>query len=197
MSDDDRADVPSDVPEWDDEYLDRVSDRLMFNYDLEQSSSVEGEQFEMYGRLHVESQKQLFHPALNYANYEAQEHLFVTRRDRVTTADLDRLVDLGHALAEEWITADEEHHGTEFTFVVVAPTVPDAVADYVSGFRDRTLLKYGYYGQYEVNLVVVAPDEERLVASEAASTAEALRLWEPVEDAKDGVFSRFAKRFWR
>jgi hypothetical protein len=48
-----------------------------------------------------------------------------------------------------------------------------------------------------VNLVVVAPDEERLVASEAASSAEALRLWEPVEKPDDGIFSKFAKRFWR
>ncbi|MFD1586374.1 hypothetical protein ACFR9U_05235 [Halorientalis brevis] len=195
MSDEDRTDVPSDVPEWDDEYLDRVSDRLMFNYDLDQSYSVEGERFEMYGRLHVESQKQLFHPALNYANYEAQEHLFVTRRDRVTTADLDRLVDLGHALAEEWITADEEHHGTEFTFVVVAPTVPDAVADYVSGFRDRTLLKYGYYGQYEVNLVVVAPDEERLVASEQADVGRAFATWDPLDAGSRGLLERLVSVF--
>ena len=79
----------------------------------------------------------------------------------------------------------------------VADRISEDVADFVEGFRDRTLLKFGYYGHYEVNLVVVAPGEERLVASEAADIAGAFRLWEPVETPDEGFFSRFAKRFWR
>nr|WP_279530117.1 hypothetical protein [Halospeciosus flavus] len=168
--------VPDDVPEWDDEYLDRVSDRLMFNFDLEKDYRVRGESFDLYGELRMETEKHFFHPSLNYAKHHAEEHLFTRRVDHVSVADLERLVDLGHDLADD-VDADEEHYGTDFTFVLVAPEIPEDVRQFVAGFEDRTLIKFGYYGHYEVNLAVVAPDEEDAVASENADVVEAFALW--------------------
>ncbi|MBV0902178.1 hypothetical protein [Haloarcula salina] len=182
-------------PEWDDQYVDAVADRLAFNYDLERDHDAGGERFDLYGRLTIESQKQVLHQSLNWANYETVEHLFARRVDGVSEADLDALVDLGHDLAEERIDADEEHHGTEFTFVLVAPRIPESVREFVSGFRDRTLLKYGYYGAYEVNLVVVAPDREDAVASAEADVAAAFELWRDLDAAESrGLLGRL--RTW-
>ena len=185
------------VPEWDDEYLDRVSDRLMYNYDLERDRRAHGERWEMYGEMRVRNQKQFFHPALSYADHEAEEYLFVRRERRPTVAELRRLVEVGHGIADERIVADEEHFGTDVSFVLVCSDLPEAVADFVSGFRERELLKFGYYGHYDVNLVVVDPDEERLVASEAADVAAAFRLWADVPEPEEGLLSRFARRFWK
>ena len=103
-----------------------------------------------------------------------------------------RLVALGHRLADELVEADERHYSTDFTFVLVAPEIPDSVADYVDGFRDRTLLTYGYFGLYEVNLVVVSPTDEELVASEQADVAAAFRTWAPPPARDRGVFGRLA-----
>lgn len=183
------------VPDWDDEYVDRVSDRLMFNYDLQQDYHVHGESFTLYGSLRMESHKQFFHPALSYARNESTEHLFV-RRATAGVAALERLVDLGHTLADEWVAADEEHYSTDFTFVLVAPDIDDDVRRFVAGFRDRTLLRYGYYGHYEINLLVVAPDTETLVASANADVADAFRLW-PAEDDARGLLGRLAGRLRR
>jgi len=144
----------------------------------------------MYAHLSVESQKQFLHQSLNWANYETAEHLFVRRADGVSRADLDALVEVGHELADAWIDADEEHRGTEFTFVLVVPSIPAAVRDHVSGFRDRTLLKFGYYGDYEVNLVVVAPERESLVASREADTATAFDLWGARDSEAGSLFGR-------
>ncbi|WP_440007158.1 hypothetical protein [Halomicrococcus sp. SG-WS-1] len=187
-------DDPTDVPDWDDEYVDRVSDRLLTNYDLEKDVRVRGESFDLYGRLVMENQKQFLHRALNYANHSAEEHLFVRRVDAVGVADLRSLVDLGHDLAEEWIEPSERHYGTEFTFALVAPSLPDAVREFVDGFRDRTLLKYGYYGRYEVNLVVVAPDDEAIVASTNADVSRAFALWNSVDADGPGLLARVAGR---
>jgi hypothetical protein len=195
------ADLPAEireaVPTWrDDEYLDRVSDRLMYSYDLERDYAVRGHSFPMYAELRIENQKQFLHPALNYADHETREHLFARRAGEPTVADLEALVDLGHDLAEDWVDGHEEHYETNFTFVLVADAVPDAVRSFVSGFRDRTLLKYGYYGAYEVNLVVVAPDDEDGVASQEADVLQAFALWGDVDRPDEGFFSRLAKRFW-
>lgn len=185
------------VPEWDDEYLDRVSDRLMYNYDLERDRQVRGERWDMYGEMRVLNQKQFFHPVLSYADHEAEEYLFVRRERRPTVAELRRLVEVGHEVADNRIVADEEHFGTDISFVLVCAELPEDVAGFVSGFRERELLTFGYYGHYDVNLVVVAPDAERLVASEAADVAEAFRLWEDTSERDEGLLSRFARRFWR
>ena len=191
------AEIRENVPDYDDEYLDRVSDRLMYSYDLDRDVVVHGERFEMGATLRMRNQKQFLHPALSYADHDQREFLFVRRVSTPTVAELERLVDLGHAIADERIEANEQHYGTDITFVLVGDTLPDAVRDFVDGFRDRTLLKFGYYGHYEVNLIVVAPDEEVLVDSEAAGVTEAFRLWERIEPPREGFFSRFAKRFWR
>ncbi|WP_226038846.1 hypothetical protein [Natrinema sp. DC36] len=191
------AEIREAVPDWDDEYLDRVSDRLMYNYDLEKNRSVDGERWDLYGEMRVLSQKQFFHPALSYADHEAEEYLFARRESRPTIAELERLVDLGHELADERVVADEEHFGTDFTFVLVADELPDDVREFVADFRDRTLLKFGYHGHYEVNLLVVVPEAETHVASEAADIVEAFTLWEDVTAAEEGILSRFAKRFWQ
>jgi hypothetical protein len=189
------AEIPADaeplgeVPDWDDEYLDRVSDRLMFNYDLDRETVVHGERFPMTGTLEVHSQKQFFHPALSYGHHESEEYLFVQRLARPTVADLERLVELGHQIADERVVADEEHFSTDVTFVVVAEDLTDDVAAFVADHKDRTLLKYGYYGHYEVNLAVVVPEAERLVRSPAADTAEAFALWAPLTEEK-GLLGR-------
>ncbi|WP_327053256.1 hypothetical protein [Halomicrococcus gelatinilyticus] len=182
------------VPDWEDEYVDRVSDRLLVNYDLEKDVRIGGEWFELYGRLVMENHKQFFHPALNYANHDAEEHLFVTRVDAVGVPDLQTLADLGHALADEWITPSERHFGTEFTFALVAPSIPGDVHEFVDGFRDRTLLKFGYHGKYEVNLVVVAPAEQAVVASQNADVQRAFALWQPPQQERDGLLRRVARR---
>lgn len=184
------------VPDWDDEYLDRVGDRLMYGYDLEKDYRLAGERWDLYGEMRVRNEKQFLHPALSYADHEAEEYLFARREESVTVRELERLVDLGHEVADERVDAHEEHYGTDVTFVLVTDAIPGDVRAFVEGFRDRTLLKFGYYGHYDVNLVVVAPDAEAVVASEAADAAEAFTLWEDVSEEREGFLSRFARRFW-
>lgn len=183
----------SGVPEWDDEYLDRVSDRLLFNYDLTQDEQVHGETFSMYAEMRLESHKHFFHPALDYANHETHEHVFVTQVERPRVESFERFVTLGHDLADDsaWLDPDEEHFGTEFTFVVVADAVPESVESFVSSFHDRNLLKFGYYGHYEIHLVVVAPNREEAAASEQADTIQAFTLWKDVTaDEQSGFLTR-------
>ena len=185
------------VPEWDDQYLSSVAERLLYNYDLEQEYRAAGRRWTLYGAFRAKTQKQFFHPALSYADHETEEHLLVERTDQPTVRMVETLVDDGHDLADSWIDPDEEHYGTDITFVVIADSIPESVADYVSGFRDRTLLKFGYYGHYEINLVVVAPDKQTCIASQTADVAAAFRLWDDVSESDDGLLSRVAKRFWR
>jgi len=189
MSEEQSPDEEPEIPEWDDEYLDRVADRLKFNYDLRRDERVRGESFPLYGQLLVESRKQFLHPSVNYATQNAQEHLFARRVDAPAVAELERLVELGNELGEAWVDPDEEHRSTDFTFVVVAEELPEDVAGFVEGFRDRTLLKYGYYGHYEVNLAVVAPDRERYAASENADAWRAFVDWETAEE-EPGLLGR-------
>ena len=188
--------IREEVPQWDDEYFDRVSDRLMYSYDLERDHRVRGESFDLYGEFRLRSQKQFFHPALSYADHETKEYLFARRRDRPTVADLESLVELGHELASERIVPSEEHYETVFTFVVVADEISDDVRAFVEGFRERELLAFGYYGHYEVNVAVVDPEAETAIASQEANIAEAFALWGDVKQPTEGFFSRFAKRFW-
>jgi hypothetical protein len=188
------ADPLSDVPDWDDEYLDRVSDRLLYSYDLERDRRVEGERFALYGRLEVENRKQFLHPAITYGHHEVTEHLFVRRADGVRVADLEALAALGDDLGETWVDPGERHFATEFVFGLVVPSVPDAVREHVAGFESRTLLRYGYDGHYAVRLFVVAPVEETLVASPGTDVAAAFRLWSDAaaEESSGGVVGRLA-----
>jgi len=147
--------------------------------------------------MRVLNQKQFFHPALSYADHESEEYLYARRERRPTVDGLERLVELGHELADERVEGDEEHYRTDVTFVLVADELPPAVREYVDGQRERTLLKLGYYGHYEVNLGVVVPDERECVAGEAADVVEAFVLWEDVSTSEEGLLSRIARQFWR
>ncbi len=183
------AEVLEGVPDWDDEYLDRVSDRLMHSYDLEKDVRSGGERFDMYGELRVESSKHLFHPSVQYANHHMREFLYADRRDRVSVADLERLVELGHDLADERVEPGDQHRATEFTFVLVVPEIPDDVRAFVDGFKDRTLLRFGFHGHYEIHCCVVAPDAEDVVSSERTEIDAAFTLWQSV-DRKSGFVAR-------
>ncbi|MFC4439065.1 MULTISPECIES: hypothetical protein [Natrialbaceae] len=193
------ADLPSsevleNVPDWDDEYVDRVSDRLMHNYDLEKEFAVDGERFTLYGEMELVSKKHFLHPSLSLGEHGSTEHLFVGRVDRVDDRTLDRFVELGERLADEWIEPDEEHFSTEFTFVAIADSIPENIRERVVGFDGRTLLKYGFHGHYEINLVVVAPDSEELAASENTDVATAFRLWDPIEKEDPGILDLVSRR---
>lgn len=189
------TEVVADRPEWEDEYLDRVADRLMFNYDLEKEFAVDGRRFDLYGEMRLESKKHFFHPSISFAHHEAEEHLFVYRTGRVTVAELESLAEFGHRLAEDWVEADEEHYSTDFTFAVVAPELSPPVRSHVESFKDRTLLKFGFYGHYEVNLLVVSPASETVVASPGADIGEAFAVWEPLEpEPEPGLLGLIARR---
>lgn len=185
---------PPDVPEWDDEYVETVSRRLLFNYDLEKDHVIRGESFDLYGHMELHSEKHFFHPALSFAHHESHEHLFVRQVDRATRREIDRLVELGHEIADEWIDADEEHYSTDFTFVLVAPEITEEVRSRVDRLDERTLIKYGYYGHYEINAVVVAPENRDLVANDAADVEEAFRTWESIEQERPGLLGLIARR---
>lgn len=193
---DERTDdgTTDDRPTWDDEYLETVAGRLRHNYDLEADHRAVGESFPLYGRMELHSEKHFLHPALSFAHHESHEHLLVRRVERVGVSDLERLVDLGHDLAERRVDAHEEHYSTEFTFVVVAPEVPDDVRSFVADLDERHLLKYGFHGHYEVNLVVVAPDDRDLVASENADVEQAFRTWDEIEREEPGLLGLIARR---
>jgi hypothetical protein len=184
--------VLEDVPDWDDEYVDRVSDRLMHSYDLERDRRVAGRRFTLYGRLEIERRKHFIHPAVTYGNHQTTEHLFVDRADELTVADLERLAAVGDELADSWIEAHEQHYGTDFVFGVVAPTISDEVRAFVADYENRTLLKYGYYGHYTVRLFVVAPEREDAVASPGVDVVTAFRLWDDLDAAAQsrGVLAR-------
>jgi len=184
----------ADVPEWEDDYLDRVSDRLLHNYDLEKDRRVQGGSFDLYGEMRMHSEKHFLHPALSYAEHHSTEHLLVRRQDGVTVADLEALVALGHDLADAWIEHDEEHFSTEFIFGVVADSIPDDVRSFVADFSDRQLLKYGFEGHYEIHLLAVAPEANSLVASPNADVEQAFRLWDPIETSEPGWWELFTRR---
>lgn len=195
QTDEDSTDPSADLPEWNDEYIDEVAHRLSYNYDLEKDKSVAGESFDLYGKMELHSEKHMFHPSLSFAHHESHEHLFLRRVPKPTTTEINSLVEVGHDLADSWIDADEEHYSTEFTFVLVAPQVPDGVRKRVEALDERTLLKYGYNGHYDVHVAVVAPTEEDLVASEGADVTTALQLWEPIEQEEPGLIELIARRF--
>ncbi|MFB6221026.1 MAG: hypothetical protein ABEH90_06260 [Halolamina sp.] len=188
------AEEDPDVPDWDDGYLDRVSDRLMFNYDLEKGYAVDGERFTLYGEMQMHHQKHFLHPMLSFAHHDTFEYVFARRQDGVRVTDLERLVEFGHDLADERIEADEEHHSTEFIFALVTEEISDDVREFVAGFRDRTMLKRGYFGHYEVRLLVVAPDREEIVSSRNAHVEEAFRLWEPIEEEEPTWWDLLTRR---
>ncbi|SNZ17671.1 hypothetical protein SAMN06269185_3078 [Natronoarchaeum philippinense] len=182
------------IPDWDDEYLDGVAARLARNYDLARDVTVDDEPFALYARMDMESRKHFLHPSIAFAHHEVHEHLFARRVDSLYVVELEHLVGLCHDLADDWIEPDEEHYGTEFTVVIVAPTLTDDVRSFVKGFRDRTLIKYGYHGHYEINLVVAAPSDEELVASENADVRTAFETWDPIEREEPGLLDLIARR---
>lgn len=181
---------PEEIPVWDDDYLDRVGLRLAHHYDLARDHVVAGERFDLYGEMHVRHERHALHPALTFGHHEAEEYLLARRVDRPTVTDLEALETLGERLADERIEAGEDHYSTDFTFVLVADSIPAAVEEYVAGYRNRTLLKYGYFGHYEINLVVVAPVREASVASREADVESAFRVWEPIDVQEPGRLNR-------
>jgi hypothetical protein len=189
-----QTDDTKQYPTWDDEYLMEVAGRLVYHYDLQKEYQVEGEQFPLYGEMTIENKKHFLHPSIEIGNHQSYEHLFTRRVDNVSTRELDRLVELGHELAEEWIDADEEHYSTEFTFVTVTPDIPAAVRSKVRGLDERTLLKYGYNGHYEVNLVVASPESKELVSNDAADVDTAFRTWEEIESDEPTLFDLIKRR---
>jgi len=185
------ADSP---PQWNDAYLDDAAERLVRNYDLARDVRIRDESFDMYGRMDMESRKHFLHPSISFAQHEAHEHLFVRRVDALYVAELEYLAEFCHDLADDWIEPDEEHYGTEFTVVLLPPVLTDDVRSFVEGFRDRTLIKYGYHGHYEVNFVVAAPSDEELVASENADVRSAFATWESIERTEPGLLDLLKRR---
>ncbi|EMA35402.1 hypothetical protein C446_12434 [Halobiforma nitratireducens JCM 10879] len=178
------------VPDWDDEYLDRVAGRLVHTYDLEKDVLAGRNRFDLYGELRVESSKHMFHPSVQYANHHMREYLYADRRSSVSVADLEELVALGHDLADERVDPNDEHRATEFTFVLVVPDIPQEVRSFVAEFRDRTLIRFGFHGHYEIHCCVVAPERETIVASDRTEIDAAFALWEDLESGGDGLLAR-------
>ncbi|RQG93391.1 hypothetical protein [Natrarchaeobius chitinivorans] len=184
-----------DLSDWEGEYVDRVADRLSTNYDLERDRVVGAERFDLYGKSQIESSKHVLHPVVTDAHHEAYEHLFVTREPRVTQDRLESLITLGHELAVEWIDANADHYSTTFTFVVIAPDLPENVTTFVERFSERRLLKLGYNGRYTIRVAVAAPERKAFVSSPGAELEPVFVHWETEDvEPSGGRFRRFGDR---
>lgn len=178
-------------PRWEDEYLEEVANRLMFSYDLERDHEVDDTVYTMYGIMQVESRTHILHPLINYGNHFSYDHLLVDRKAAVGVADLERQVELGHELADRWIVPDAEHYSTDFTFVTIVEEITDEARAYVESYEERNLLKLGYHGHYEINLILTAPAEEDIAASANADVHRAFATWRDVENIeRPGFFGR-------
>ncbi len=177
-------------PTWDDHYLDELAARLAHSYDLQKDRQINSRSFPLYGYLELHRQKQVLHPALSFAHHQLYEHVLVTTTDTISQQTVSDLVELGHTLADEWIDPGEEHYSTEFSFGVVTDHIPKAVTTAVSTIDERTMLKYGFNGHYDINIIVVAPEQEALIANDTADIAEAFRHWPPADASPGGLFDR-------
>lgn len=186
--------LPANVPDWEDEYLDRVSDRIMHNYDLEKDVTINGERFDLGGEMRIESEKHFFHPALNYANHESREYLYARRQDAISVPDLEELVSVAHDVAEDRVEHTDTHFSTDVTLAIIVPKIDPAVEEFVESYSDRNLLRFGFNGHYEINLLVSAPERKSIVASENADVWEAFRTWEPIEKEDPGLFKMITRR---
>lgn len=185
-------------PEWDDPYLEEVAKRVTYHYDLEKDRDLDGTVYDMYGLVQVESRTHIFHPLLNYGNHYSYEHFFAKRRRFISVSDLERQVELGHDLASRWIVPDEEHHNTDFTFITIVEEIPDDVRQFVESYQERNLLKLGFHGHYEINLIVVAPETESIAASGSADLHRAFATWQDVENPETpGFFGRVLRSIRR
>lgn len=183
---------PNNVPVWeDDPYLDAIALRLMHHYDLERDKEVDSQVFPMYGRLVIENERHVLHPALSFGYHRSTEHLFVARPPTISEQTLTQAETLGLALADEWVSHDTEHYSTDFTFVFVTSPIPDSVTDWITGYEHRELYKYGYHGHYELNFVATDPEHERLITSANSSIEELLRTWDRPHRDQPSRLSRF------
>ncbi len=160
-------------------YLDRVLDRLRHSYDLTADRTVDGRTFDWYGLCRVEHQKSFLHPSISYGDHSSLDHLFVQQRDGVEQSDLTELAELAHSIASDWIAPSPTHYETSFTFAVLVPELSPEVDSFVSEFTDRTLLRYGLHGRYDVAFIVVAPSDTQIAASPRAEVARAFSFSEP------------------
>ena len=64
----------------------------------------------------------------------------------------------------------------------------------VAGLDERTLLNLGYYGHYEVKLVVEAPEARDIVANDAADVEQAFRTWDEIERTEPGLLQLISRR---
>jgi hypothetical protein len=183
------------VPTWADEYLDRVSDRLLHNYDLEKDVVVAGEPFDLAGEMRIESEKHFFHSSLNYANHQAREFLYSRRQEAISVSELESLVSTGHDIASDRVEHSDQHFSTDVTFAIVVPTYDDAVAEFVQSFADRTLLRFGFHGHYEINLIVVAPEDRQLAHSRNVDVWKAFQTWEPIAAEEPNVWEKVRRYF--
>lgn len=178
----------SEFPEWERDYLNRLAGRIVHSYDLEKNKHIRGFDFTLYASFEAQRHKQLFHPAISYAEHNLYEYLFVNEYDTVTIETVDQLIDLGHELADDWIDADDDHYATEFSFGLIVPSIPDDIRQYVSRIDERTMLRYGFDGHYDIHIIVVAPEEQSIVATDRAEIQAAFIEWD-TQSRSTGIFS--------
>ncbi|WP_330630960.1 hypothetical protein [Halocatena halophila] len=159
-------------------YLERVLDRLRHSYDLTADRTVDGRTFDWYGHCRIEHQKSFLHPSISYGDHASLDHLFVQRRDGVEQSDLTEFAEVAHSIASDWIDPSPTHYETSFTFAVLVPELSPTVESFVSEFTDRTLLRYGLHGRYDVAFVVAAPSDQQMAASPEAEVARAFSFTE-------------------
>lgn len=185
------SDRPEDVPVWQENYLDAVGVRLMHYYSLEKDVRIDGQHFELFGEMNVLHERHAFHPALSFAHHKADEYVFATRIDHPDVQDFKRFISLGEQLATEWIDRDENHYSTDFSFAVACSEISDSVRSFVSSYKNRNLLKFGYFGHYEINLIVIDSARKESVASRNADVEQAFRVWEPIIPEEPTRLDRF------
>lgn len=152
-----------------DEYIDIISEKLTYNYNVEKEKDLNGTMFDLHAICNVNNSKFIGSKKIVVYAYDNNSYIYVKNFKTLSIEDVRNVLD---ANAEKLLTStqvDSEHMSTHYTIVFVTESsLPSELKNFIKKYRKQKSYAFGFKGWSSIGVVLVSLGENEIVYNKDA-----------------------------
>jgi hypothetical protein len=146
-------------------YTNSLIQKLYKNFDISEQYKLEKYSYDFRADLNIRNEKFVFLPDIKLYGFENNEYFLVRKSDDINLHDLQEELSYLKSKLKEIAPPAKEHMSSEVFLVLITQTpIPEKTEQFIRRFFRQKSYALGFKGWADLNVIVIALSEERVIS---------------------------------
>ncbi|MFV0499677.1 MAG: hypothetical protein ACK5NF_06595 [Bacilli bacterium] len=150
-------------------YIDDVSERLSFYYDIKSDQIINNTFFDLYAVSNVQNSKYMGSKKVVVYAYNNNSYIYIKKEKVITIDSIVEVLDKNVEILLNQSRDDDNHMSTHYTFVFVSDTTIDnETIKFVKKYRKQKSYSFGLNGWSSIGIILISLNNNTVINNKDA-----------------------------